>query len=63
MRLFFCGNDLRTAMFFLRRYFFWGGNFDNIAQRIFERAIIGKGIHQAEGCFAGTLNRFAGRLC
>lgn len=55
MRLFFCGNDLRMAMFFYGDIFFGGGNFDNIAQRIFERAIIGKGIHQAEGCFAGRL--------
>lgn len=51
--LFFSGNDLRNGDVFYGDVF-GEENFDNIVQRKFERAIIGKGINQAGGRFCRT---------
>lgn len=55
--LFFCGNDSRNGDVFYGDVF-GEENFDNIVQRKFERAIIGKGINQAGGRFCRDVEPF-----
>lgn len=55
--LFFSGNDLRNGDVFYGDVF-GEENFDNIVQRKFERAIIGKGINQAGGRFCRDVEPF-----